>query len=115
MSAFDAYDACDGLILTSPEVYEPHAIAAMKAWFAESHRDVWAIGPLYPFPASKEAIAGEEVSSTCFKDVAQFLDAALVSHGEHSVLFVSVLEVHCCYDGCSGLWFLDLFWIYILA
>ena len=89
MSFFDSFEACDGMILTSAEAYEPQAITAMKEWFAETSRSVWAVGPLLPSIASQEAIAGEEASSPNFKELTSFLNSTLESHGPHSVLFVS--------------------------
>ena len=88
MSTLHAYDVFDGMIITSPEPYEPHAIAATKEWFAETHRDVWAIGPLLPSTASKEAVAGEGALSETSEQIKAFMDDVLRSQGEHSMLFV---------------------------
>ena len=76
------------MILTSPEAYEPHAVAATKEWFAETNRSVWALGPLLPPAGSDAAIAGEEASSEDFGVIKKFMDNALALHGERSILYV---------------------------
>ena len=89
LAIFDTYEACSGLILTTPEAYEPEAIAATKDWWAETQRQVWAIGPLLPSVASTEAVAGEEAQSPNFGEIKQFMDRIAQSHGERSLLYVS--------------------------
>lgn len=89
LGMFETYETCDGLIISSPEAYEPAAVAAIKEWFAETSRPVWAIGPLFPKMASPEAVAGEATQSESWEGIKEFLDAALTAHGEHSLLYVS--------------------------
>lgn len=82
------YEALDGMIITTPEVYEPHAITATKDWFAETSRFVWAIGPLQTFSEGKQAIFNEEAQSERSQDIRKHLDSAFSDYGEHSVLYV---------------------------
>ncbi|THH23193.1 hypothetical protein EUX98_g7991 [Antrodiella citrinella] len=89
MGFADAYDSCDGMLITSPEVYEPHAIAATKEWFAESSRSVWAIGPLAPATTTEQAMSNEEAQSENSADIKKFLDSVLSKNGEHSAIYVS--------------------------
>lgn len=90
MSLIDTYGACDGMVIASPEAYEPAAITAIREWFAGTgNRSVWAIGPLFPPTASKEAMAGEATLSESFGDIKKFMDNTLALHGEHSMLYVS--------------------------
>ena len=89
LGLFETFELCNGLIVTSPEAYEPVTITATKEWWGEMKRKVWAIGPLMPSPSSKEAVAGEEAQSANFNEIKQFMNKILSSHGEHSMLYVS--------------------------
>jgi len=89
LGSFDLYHTCDGMILASPEVYEPQAIAAMKEWFAETSRAVWAVGPLSAPADRQQAIFHEEAQSKKSTDIRNFLNDALTERGEHSVLYIS--------------------------
>ena len=92
LALFDAYEYSTGLIIASPEVYEPAAIAAIKDWYGELGRKVWSVGPLLPSSSRKEAIAGEEAQSANFSEIKQFMNKVLSSHGERSMLYVSAVE-----------------------
>jgi len=85
----EAYIACDGMIITSPEAYEPHAIAATKDWFAENSRSVWAVGPLVISASSQQAVLNEEAQSEKSADIKKFLDNALAERGKLTVLYIS--------------------------
>lgn len=61
MSLYETIETIDGLILTSPEVYEPTVIADTRDWLAEKGRSVWAIGPLMPSLNSEEAVMIVEI------------------------------------------------------
>ncbi|KAH8085451.1 UDP-Glycosyltransferase/glycogen phosphorylase [Cristinia sonorae] len=89
LSLFETYEQCDGLLITSPEAYEPAAIAATKDWFAESKRGVWAIGPLLPSTTSEKAKSGEESLSESSAAIKTFMDETLKKNGEHSMLYIS--------------------------
>ncbi|THH28055.1 hypothetical protein EUX98_g6132 [Antrodiella citrinella] len=89
MGLFDAYDSCDGMIITSPEVYEPHAVAATREWLAETSRPVWAIGPLAMSRTTQQAMSNEEAQSEKSADIRKFLDKTLSKHGEHSAIYAS--------------------------
>ncbi|KAH8103099.1 UDP-Glycosyltransferase/glycogen phosphorylase [Cristinia sonorae] len=87
LSLLETMNTCDGVILTTPEVYEQPAVSAFKEWFRETNRSVWALGPLLPSISSKEAIAGEESLSASSAQITKFMDEALASNGKHSVLY----------------------------
>lgn len=89
---YDTFENCSGMIIASPEVYEPAAIAAIKDWYGEIGRKVWSLGPLLPLSSRKEAIAGEEAQSANFSDIKHFMDKVLLSHGEGSMLYVNAVE-----------------------
>lgn len=91
MAARETYEACSGIIVASPEAYEPEAIAATRDWMAETGRQAWVIGPLLPPIQTKEAISGEEAQSAGSRKIKEFMRKVLVSHGEHSMLYVSII------------------------
>lgn len=80
--------ACDGLVVAGPECLEPEAIAALRDWFAETSRPVYACGPLIPHGA--QAVAFEKAQSPEASKIESFLDAKLASHGDHSVIYVGI-------------------------
>ncbi|KAH9828759.1 uncharacterized protein C8Q71DRAFT_719010, partial [Rhodofomes roseus] len=80
-------EACDGIVLATPECYETEAIAALRDWLAGSSRLIYACGPL--IPSGVQAVAYEKLQSSDAAKVESFLHAKLASHGEHSVLYIS--------------------------
>ncbi|CAL1714247.1 unnamed protein product [Somion occarium] len=78
---------CDGLIMATPEPYEPEGIDIFRRWFAETSREVYAIGPMVPF--GKKAIEGENKQSQDAADIGQFLQSVLTSHGPKSVIYLA--------------------------
>ena len=91
MAARETYAACSSIIVASPEAYEPEAIAATRDWMAETGRRAWVIGPLLPPIQTKEAISGEEAQSAGSRKIMEFMENVRVSHGEHSMLYVSIV------------------------
>ncbi|TFY54047.1 hypothetical protein EVJ58_g9090 [Rhodofomes roseus] len=83
----DTMEACDGIVLATPECYEIEAIAALRDWLAGSSRPIYACGPL--IPSGAQAVAFEKLQSSDAAKVESFLHAKLTSHGEHSVLYIS--------------------------
>ena len=83
----------------TPECYEPTAVAAIRSWFGETGRAVYACGPLLP-AISKEkettrASAHERrrVGGSASDEIEEFLDAALKASGPQSVLYVRARAV----------------------
>ncbi|TCD68538.1 hypothetical protein EIP91_010463 [Steccherinum ochraceum] len=64
----DTYEACDGVIITSPEAYEPEAIAATH---------------------TKEAREGEEAQSQASANVRTFMDMVVDTFGKGKMLYIS--------------------------
>ncbi|TCD67190.1 hypothetical protein EIP91_000417 [Steccherinum ochraceum] len=86
----DSYAACDGgLIVTSPDVYEPAAIAALKASFAETKRNVWTLGPLTLSGGTHEAVNGEMAQADQAIEIKRFMDDVLHKYGEQSLVYIS--------------------------
>ncbi|CAL1709844.1 unnamed protein product [Somion occarium] len=76
---------CDGLIMATPEPYEPEGIDVIRRWFTETSRDIYPIGPMVPF--GKKAMEGENKQSQDAGDIEQFLESILKSHGPKSVIY----------------------------
>lgn len=91
MALFDTWNACDGIIVTSPEVYEPAGIDALRSWFAETGRGTWVIGPLLHDLSNKEAVAGEEAQSEKAVEIRQFMDGVLAQYGAQSLVYASAV------------------------
>ncbi|KAH8103111.1 UDP-Glycosyltransferase/glycogen phosphorylase [Cristinia sonorae] len=89
LALLDTYIQCDGMMLTSPEAYEPAAIIATREWFSLTNRSIWAIGPILPSITSVEAMAGEGAQSESSGAIKKFMNETLATHGEHSMLYVS--------------------------
>ena len=81
----------DGVLLLSPESYEPAAIEAMRAWFAATGRPVYTTGPLLPSASKSDAaILNEKKLSTDSNAIITFLDEIVTITGEKSLIYVSV-------------------------
>lgn len=75
---------CEGIVITTTEVYEKASLEALKSWFAESKKPVYAVGPLLPPTYGEpEILVGEENA-----EVQAFLEASLSRHGVRSLIFV---------------------------
>lgn len=72
--------------MSTAEPYEAEAIAEIKAWFAETSREVYTFGPLLPF--GQKAIEGEQRQSEKSAEIAKFMQTTLESHGPKSLLYV---------------------------
>ncbi|CAL1707824.1 unnamed protein product [Somion occarium] len=80
-------EACDGMILATAQPFEPEGVAEVRAWFAETSRKAYAVGPL--FPLGEGAAAGERLQSDKPSEIEQFLEATLESHGPKSLLYIA--------------------------
>lgn len=85
----------DGLILFTLEAYEPDAIAATRAWLAETGRKAYACGPLLPSASKVTASTNEKRLSQDAGEIQEFLDNTLKSSGEKSLLYVSATSSKC--------------------
>jgi len=87
----------DGVIINTSEAYEATALQAYRSWLSEKSIEAFAFNfppspPLKKLPAEAQQIQ-------------DFLDAAELKHGKHSVVFVR------CYF-CSSMWiFFELNWV----
>ncbi|KAJ6460357.1 hypothetical protein C8R47DRAFT_1242821 [Mycena vitilis] len=76
--------ACDGVIISTAEAYEPVSLKALESWFTSISKPLYAVGPLLPpsFGSRLHANDGET-------EVKAFLDRMLGRYGAHSLLFIS--------------------------
>ncbi|EIN06349.1 hypothetical protein PUNSTDRAFT_137124 [Punctularia strigosozonata HHB-11173 SS5] len=79
--------ACDGIIHITAEAYEPVYTAAFEKWFGREKKS-YVLGPILPDFKGDIAKTGELVQSTKAKNIQDFLDAALKSHGANSLLYI---------------------------
>lgn len=77
-------------MIATPEAYEPEAVAETRAWFADSKKDVYVVGPLLPNASDPKAIEGEHKQSQDASEIQKFLDKTLESHGAKSLVYVSI-------------------------
>ncbi|OCH85806.1 UDP-Glycosyltransferase/glycogen phosphorylase [Obba rivulosa] len=87
IDAANFLENCDGILLTSPECYEPVSIAGLRDWFSETSRNVYAIGPLLPI--EEQSVGKEKDSSKQGAAIERFMDSVLKTRGENSLLYIS--------------------------
>ncbi|KAJ3487391.1 hypothetical protein NLI96_g3558 [Meripilus lineatus] len=82
-------EQCDGLIMTTPEEYEPEGIADIKKWFAKTSRSVYHLGPLLPALNDPKVSAEEKSISANGQEISDFMDSVLKSHGPQSMVYMA--------------------------
>ncbi|EIN06342.1 UDP-Glycosyltransferase/glycogen phosphorylase [Punctularia strigosozonata HHB-11173 SS5] len=80
--------ACDGVIHITAEEYEPVYAAAFDKWLGPERKS-YVLGPLLADSKGEAAKAGELVQSAKAKEIQEFLNKNLDTHGVRSVLYVS--------------------------
>ncbi|KAJ3487414.1 hypothetical protein NLI96_g3561 [Meripilus lineatus] len=83
-----ALEKCDGLIMTTPEEYEPEAIADFKTWFSKTSRSVYHLGPLLPALNNPKVSDEEKSIAVKGQEISRFMDSSLQSHGPQSMIYV---------------------------
>ncbi|KAI0745133.1 UDP-Glycosyltransferase/glycogen phosphorylase [Earliella scabrosa] len=79
----------DGVLLFTPESYEPEAVAAAKEWFGATGRYAYTTGPLLPSASKSTATANEQKMSNESNEIITFLDETLKTSGEKSLVYIS--------------------------
>ena len=74
--------------MTTPEEYEPEAIADIKRWFGKTSRGVYPLGPLLPAVNDPKVSEEEKSISMRGQEISQFMDSVLKSHGPQSMIYV---------------------------
>ncbi|PSR79622.1 hypothetical protein PHLCEN_2v6923 [Hermanssonia centrifuga] len=89
LAAVELINECDGILVATPECYEPtETVRAMREWFAETSRPVYAFGPMLP-PFGQNATVNEKKQSANSGEIDELLERALKTHGEHSLVYIS--------------------------
>ncbi|EIW63121.1 UDP-Glycosyltransferase/glycogen phosphorylase [Trametes versicolor FP-101664 SS1] len=83
----ETLEASDGVLLFSSETFEPGAVAAVRAWYAETSRPAYICGPL--LPSGSQAATNEKKLSAEAEEIQTLLDTTLKTSGEHSLLYIS--------------------------
>lgn len=81
---------CDGIILASPEAYEPDGTAQVRKWMRNSGRDTWCLGPSVAIHQKQEEIPDEGNPANGTEDIQCFMNKTLAECGEQSLLYVSI-------------------------
>ncbi|KAI0633610.1 UDP-Glycosyltransferase/glycogen phosphorylase [Trametes polyzona] len=84
---YEEFESCDGVFLFSSESFEPEGVAAAKAWFGETSRPAYVVGPLLP-PSTQAAVHEKKLSAEA-EEIQALLDNTLRTSGKHSLLYIS--------------------------
>ncbi|KAI0333570.1 UDP-Glycosyltransferase/glycogen phosphorylase [Cubamyces sp. BRFM 1775] len=104
---YETLRSCNGVILFTPESYEPEAVAAVRAWKAETGHKAYVCGPL--IPTGSQAAANEKKQSTETAEIEAFLETTLKTSGEKSLLYISFGSIFWPVKTPEKLWaFLDV-------
>ncbi|KAI0769596.1 hypothetical protein BD413DRAFT_555388 [Trametes elegans] len=76
---------CDGVILASPEPFEPEGVQAIKHYYADTSRAVYVCGPLH---SSTHPATNEKPSQHALA-IADFLESTLKTSGKKSLIYIS--------------------------
>ncbi|KAI0745365.1 UDP-Glycosyltransferase/glycogen phosphorylase [Earliella scabrosa] len=86
---YETLEKSDGILLFTPESYEPEAVAAAREWFAATGRHAYTTGPLLPSGSKSAAVANEQKLSNESNEIVTFLDETLKTSGEKSLVYIS--------------------------
>ncbi|KAH9852247.1 UDP-Glycosyltransferase/glycogen phosphorylase [Lenzites betulinus] len=84
----DMFASCDGVLLVTPECFDPLSIVGARAWMAETGRGTYAVGPLLPTGARAVENALREADRGA--EIRDFVSRVLKSHGPLSLLYISL-------------------------
>lgn len=79
----------DGIVVLTTESYERAAVAALRKWYSDMEKSAYIVG--LPLAHGSHASSGEKIQSKEAGQIETFLDNALKTSGEKSLLYVSYL------------------------
>ena len=83
-------NGCDGLVIATPECYEPPAALEMlHQWFAKTSRKAHVVGTM--MPTADRSGATEKKQSDKAQEIDEFIARIMVSHGPQSLVYVCSL------------------------
>lgn len=74
------------MLLSASPIVDGEGIDGIKTWLSENRQSVYSVGPLLPRSYWDPVQSNGEAP-----DIESFLSHALVQHGEHSVVLVSLM------------------------
>ncbi|KAI0745368.1 UDP-Glycosyltransferase/glycogen phosphorylase [Earliella scabrosa] len=89
ITIYEELEKSDGVLLFTPESYEPEAVAAARGWFAATGRRAYTTGPLLPSASKSTANLNEKKLSNESNEIVAFLDKTLETSGEKSLVYIS--------------------------
>ncbi|KAH9832558.1 uncharacterized protein C8Q71DRAFT_258990 [Rhodofomes roseus] len=92
LAAYEVFETCDGIILASPESYEPETTAALRQWMAGTSRPVYCAGPMIAQGTHADSV--EKGQSESIAEVDDFLESTMKHNGKRSLLYISFGTVY---------------------
>ncbi|KAI0785582.1 UDP-Glycosyltransferase/glycogen phosphorylase [Abortiporus biennis] len=89
LSAFDAIDMSDGVLVYTAEEYEPAAVDSIRHWLQQQSKPLYTLAPLVPELEHRSKVSSEDSISRNTNEIEQFMDSVLSSRGPQSLLFIS--------------------------
>ncbi|KAI0355981.1 UDP-Glycosyltransferase/glycogen phosphorylase [Trametes cingulata] len=87
LTIYDMFTACDGVLMSTPECYDPLSIIGTRAWMAETGRGAYAVGPIVSGGA--QAVENELMEADKGTEIRDFISRIMKSHGPKSLLYIS--------------------------
>ncbi|KAI0370536.1 UDP-Glycosyltransferase/glycogen phosphorylase [Pilatotrama ljubarskyi] len=87
LTTYDMFTACDGVLMSTPECFDPLSIIATRAWMAETGRGAYAVGPI--ISSGAQAVENEILEADKGTDIRDFISRVMKSHGPKSLLYIS--------------------------
>ncbi|THG95648.1 hypothetical protein EW026_g6040 [Hermanssonia centrifuga] len=94
LAAIELVNGCDGILVATPDCFEPtEVLDAFQAWFAETSRKVYTVGPMLP-PPGENAASNEKKQSASSGEIDKFMEQTLKTHGKQSLIYISFGSVY---------------------
>ncbi|KAI8972907.1 UDP-Glycosyltransferase/glycogen phosphorylase [Trametes punicea] len=88
LTIYDMFTKCDGVLISTPECYDPLSIIGARAWMAETGRGTYAVGPIVS--SGVRAVENELMEADKGTEIRDFVSKILKSHGPKSLLYISL-------------------------
>ncbi|OSC97758.1 glycosyltransferase family 1 protein [Trametes coccinea BRFM310] len=87
LTIYDMFTKCDGVLVATPECYDPLSLIGTRAWMAETGRGAYAVGPIVS--TGVRAVENELMEADKGTEVRDFVSKVLKSRGPKSLLYIS--------------------------
>ncbi|OJT08829.1 UDP-glycosyltransferase 84A1 [Trametes pubescens] len=88
LTIYDMFTSCDGVLMSTPECFDPLSIIGTRAWMGETARGAYAVGPLLSTGA--RAVENELMDADRGTEIRDFVSRVMKSHGPQSLLYISL-------------------------